>query len=187
LWAKYELTYKQITGKQKRTNNFRKDERLQNPVESSDYRGSGFDRGHLVPAADMRLNYISMSETFYMTNMSPQVPRFNQGIWQRIEDYTRQLVSKYGDAHIITAPLLKRDLPRTYNGITVPDWYYKIIYIPSKQVMLSFLIENKDHGKAKIQNYQVSVDDIEDLTGLDFFAELSDDLEKSLESQLIRL
>ena len=92
-WVAYTLTPASINGTQERTDNFRIDPNVKsNPVGSGDYTGSGYDRGHLCPAGDMKLNLTSMSETFYMSNMSPQNPSFNRGIWETLESRARTVV-----------------------------------------------------------------------------------------------
>lgn len=186
-WVKYKLTQEMINGKQKRTNDYRQDPSIEDPVLSSDYRGSGFDRGHLLPAADMKLNHQAMSETFYMTNMSPQVPKFNRYIWASIERRVRTLVQQHGTAHVITAGILEPGLPQIQTGVSIPDYYFKVLYFPEAEIMKAFLIENRDHGKGvSYSDFLVSVDDVELLTGYDFFSGLPDPLEGSLEATLFR-
>ena len=183
-WTKHQLTPELIKGQQKRTNDYRHDPLLPGPVKAKDYHGSGYDRGHLVPAADMKLNHQSMSETFYMTNMSPQVAGFNRRIWAGIESHIRSQVSDFGMAHVITAPVLTPDLEVINSGVTVPRWYYKIAYFPEFQFMEAYLIENKNHPGAKIEEFLVTVDEIEALTGFDFYSELPTAIESLLESQI---
>ena len=183
LWAIHELTKSQIKGKQSRTNDFRSDQRVPNPVDANSYKKSGYDRGHLVPAADMKLNATSMSETFYMTNMSPQNPSFNSGVWNALEGYVRSEVLKSGSAIVITAPvlLLAETYPMIRSEISIPTYYYKIIYFYESGFIKAYLIPNKPSGGLKFHQFQVSVDDIEKLTDIDFFSSLEDDLEDSLE------
>ena len=187
LWTTHELTPQSIRGNQKRTDNYRLDPRLFSSfegVEGGDYRRSGFDRGHLVPAADMRLNYQAMSESFYMTNMTPQAPGFNRGIWQSLERLCRNLVLNYGAALVITAPVLEEGLGQLKKGITIPKMFYKILYWPKKDLMMAFLLPNQKQSGLEPQDFQVTVDEVEQQTGLDFFAHLPDSLEDQLESRL---
>lgn len=187
-WVKYRLTQRQIYGRQRRTNDYRMDPQIKDPVMGYDYSGSGYDRGHLLPAAAMKLDYQSMSETFYMTNMSPQVGTgFNRHIWSWIERDARNLVKQYGDAHVITAPILYSGLPRIASDVSIPEWFYKIVYFPEDQQVKAFLIENKAHQDVAVDDFVVTVDELELLTGFDFFAELPDDIEESMESQLFQL
>ncbi len=185
-WVKYQLTPDFINGKQKRTNDYRKDPEVVDPVLSSDYRGSGFDRGHLLPAADMKINRQAMSETFFMTNMSPQRPDFNRRIWVSLEQRVRALVNQYGEAHVITAGVLESGLPRIQSGVSIPELYFKVLYFPEAEIMQAFLIENRGYPKnASANDFLVAVDEIEQLVGFDFFADLPDPLENQLERQAI--
>ncbi|MEM7645580.1 MAG: DNA/RNA non-specific endonuclease [Pseudomonadota bacterium] len=186
-WVKHKITLEMIDGKVRRTNDYREDPNLYDPVTGRDYRGSGFDRGHLAPAADFKLNRQMMSESFYMTNMSPQNPGFNRGIWVSIEKSIRYHVRQWGTAHVITAPVLDAGLDQIKSGVSIPDWYYKIAYYPNQEVMIAFLIENRRFKGAKIEQFMVTVDEIEQLTGFDFYKDLPDVLEDSLESQVSQL
>ncbi len=185
-WAIHELNILQSKGVENRTNDFRADLRLKNPVHSSDYKNSGFDRGHLVPAADMRLNKTSMSESFYMTNMTPQNPGFNSGIWNSLEAFIRKQIEPYGPAIVITAPVLLEH--ESYlmipSNVTIPKEFYKIIYFYESQIMMAYLIPNQHAQGKSIQNFKTTVRAIENLTDIDFFSELPNPLEEILETQL---
>jgi endonuclease G, mitochondrial len=187
LWAFHELTETLIKGNQGRTNNFKADYRVQNPVLPSDYKGSGFDRGHLVPAADMKLNTESMSETFFMTNMIPQNPSLNSGVWSQLENQIRSDVLKYGSAYVVTAPLLVKNevYPKLQSGVSIPSHIYKIVYFYEAQIMKAFLMPNEKPEKGlKTKDFLTTVDELETLTGFDFYSGLPDDLEASSESGL---
>ena len=94
-WVFYEIKKERVLGLVRRTDNFRSDEKIStNSATLSDYKGSGYDRGHLAPAGDMSFNYTAMSESFYMSNMSPQHPSFNRGIWKMLESLVRELGNK---------------------------------------------------------------------------------------------
>ncbi|MCB0379271.1 MAG: DNA/RNA non-specific endonuclease [Bdellovibrionales bacterium] len=183
-WTIHELSPESVNGKQKRTNNFRSDPQVDDPVDANALSGSGFDRGHLVPAGDMKLNYASMSETFFMTNISPQRPSFNRGLWRVLEERVRYWVKREGKAFVVTAPYLEQSMAQTDKDITIPDWYYKIVYIPEKDEMRAFWMPNENLKGHSIEEYAVSVNDIEEWTGLDFFSELPDAQEERLESQV---
>jgi len=183
-WTGHWLTVESVNGPASRTNNFRPDTRVSDPVMQNDYSKTGFDRGHLVPAGDMKLNKQAMSETFFMTNMSPQRPRFNQGIWAQLENGVRDMVRKMGRAYVVTAPILKANLPRIRSGVSIPERYYKIAYFPDAGIMRAYLIENDNQNGVSYTHFQVSVDQIETETGLDFFSQLPDSIEDTLESEL---
>jgi len=184
LWSLHFLSNDYIRGRVNRTNNYRPDHLLKNPVGDQDYKGSGFDRGHLVPAADMKLDYTSMSETFFMSNMTPQRPGFNRGIWQSVERKVRSLVKNLGEAVVITAPIIVAGLPRLKSGVAIPEDHYKIIFWPKISKMIAFLLPNQAASGQSAEDFFVTVDEIETLTGIDFFSSLPDALEDQLESSL---
>lgn len=183
-WTFHELTSESINGTARRRNNYRRDPHVVEPVLRDDYKGSGYDRGHLVPAGDMKLNTQAMSETFYMTNMSPQKPDLNRRIWNQLENAIRKMVKSNGSAWIVTAPILKGNLSRLNSGVSIPQYYYKIAYFPKKQLMKAYLLENRLYQKVPLSTLQVSVDYIEKLTGIDMFESLEDSLEERLEQEI---
>ena len=182
-WVYYELTPRFITGSQSRTDNFRPDPRVRTgSAQLSDYRGSGYDRGHLLPAGDMRLNHTSMSETFYLSNISPQVPAFNRGIWSTLESTVRNWAMSKGMVYVVTGGVLTSNKGSIgANQVTVPKYYYKVIYDPAEPKMIGFILPN-ERGTRPLVDYVVSVDSVEVLTGIDFFHELEDSLQRMLES-----
>lgn len=182
-WVYYELTPELINGTQSRTDDFRADP-LVSTVSASleDYKGSGYDRGHLCPAGDMKLNKTAMSETFYLSNMSPQVAGFNRGIWSTLEDQVRDWALKYSKLYVVTGPIFKDNLGEIgTDKVTVPGYYYKVLF-DGKDRMIGFVLPNAK-GTNPIEFYAVSIDSIEDLTGIDFFPELDDQWENQLENQ----
>lgn len=184
LWTFHKINSNYIKGSESRTNDYRFDPGVSNPVDSTDYKGSGFDRGHLVPAADMKLNFTSMSETFYMSNMSPQRASFNRAIWKQLEDGIRKQVLIHGEAFIVTAPVLKPGLPKLSSGVSIPEKFFKIVYFPRANIMRAYLLENRSYKGQRYTEFQVTVDHVESLTKIDFFHNLEKSLQKSLESSL---
>ena len=184
-WVYYFLTSEMINGTVSRKNNFRIDEKIsQGSATLSDYKGSGFDRGHLVPAADMKNSSISMSESFLFSNISPQAPSFNRGIWKKLESLIRDWVISEGNMYIVTGPILSDSLGTIGNNqVTIPNSFYKIIYCNKKKKMIGFIIPNKKSNNY-IDNYVTTIDSIEYKTNVDFFSQLDDLLEKELESNL---
>jgi len=115
LWVYYQLTPEFINGTQSRTDDFRPDPLISTGSATlADYSGSGYDRGHLCPAADMKLNKTSMSETFYLSNMSPQVAGFNRGIWSTVEDQVRKWAIEFDGLDVATGPIIKDNLGCEY-------------------------------------------------------------------------
>ena len=186
-WVAYHLTLGLINGAQERTDDFKIDPKVKNnPVGSGDYSGSGYDRGHLCPAADMKLNLTSMSETFYMSNMSPQDPSFNRGIWETLESRVRTWANEKNGVYVVTGPILKNICGSINNGtISVPCSYYKIIFKDNGTDKIAIaLILNNQGSSSSLKSFATSIDNIEFLTGIDFFSGLSDDIENNLESTI---
>jgi endonuclease G, mitochondrial len=182
-WVYYELTPALLRGKQSRTDDYRPDSSVSTiSAQLDDYRGSGYDRGHLCPAGDMKLNYTSMTETFYLSNCSPQEKDFNDGIWNDLENKVRSWALTKGKLYIVTGGVLTSNKGKIgLDGVSVPKYFYKVIYDPIGQgKMIAFLIPNEKSTKL-LQTYVVSVDSVESLTGIDFFPELPDTLENLLE------
>ena len=185
-WVYYELTSEMVKGRQPRSDDYRPDFQISTiSAQLEDYRGSGYDRGHLCPAGDMKLNLTSMSESFYLSNMSPQDKDFNAGIWNTLEDRVRKWALTSGRIYVVTGGVLTSNKGKIgSNGVSIPKYFYKVIYDPRGQGrMIAFLIPNEDSEKP-LQNYIVTVDSLESLTGIDFFPELPDSNENHLESSL---
>lgn len=184
-WVFYQLTPELINGTQSRTDDFRADPLVGSGSASlADYAGSGYDRGHLCPAADMTLNKTSMSETFFLSNMSPQVAGFNRGIWSTVEDQVRKWALEFNGLDVATGPIFKDNLGTIgINQVTVPGYYYKVLYSEKKKIMLGLILQNKS-GSKPIDQFVVKVDDIESMTGIDFFSGLPDENENKLEGSI---
>lgn len=185
-WVYYELTSEMLKGRQPRTDDYRPDEKVPSvSAQLEDYSQSGYDRGHLCPAGDMKLNLTSMSESFYLSNISPQEKYFNAGIWNTLEDRVRKWALNYGRIYVVTGGILTSNKGKIgSNGVSIPKYFYKVIYDPRGQgKMIAFLIPNENSENA-LQNYVVTVDSLESLTGIDFFSELPDSIENHLESSI---
>jgi endonuclease G, mitochondrial len=185
-WVYYELTSEMLKGRQPRSDDYRPDFQISTiSAQLEDYQGSGYDRGHLCPAGDMKLNPTSMSESFYLSNMSPQDKDFNAGIWNTLEDRVRKWALTFERIYVVTGGVLTSNKGKIgLNGVSIPKYFYKIIYDPrGPGKMIAFLIPNENSEKA-LQNYIVTVDSLENLTGIDFFPELPDSNENHLESSL---
>lgn len=186
-WVEYHLTREHLVGeKAERGNNFRVDPAVHTgSADPKDYVHSHHDKGHLCPAADMAWSEATMSESFYMSNMSPQEPSFNRGIWKHLEEQVRKWAQNYGSLWIVTGPVLEKDLPVIghENKVAVPEEYYKIIadLSPHHEKMIAFLMPNQGSHEA-LQRYVVTVDSVEKITGIDLFPVLNDSLENALES-----
>ncbi len=185
-WVAYELTGEHAASKEfDRTDDFRPDSLvLTGSAELADYFKSGFDRGHLMPAGDCRWNEKVMSESFYMSNMSPQNPQFNRNRWRFLEMQVRDWAVKYGALYVITAGVLIDGLPTIGdNEVAIPNQYYKVITDTAMTKGIAFLLPNENLNKDSIQNYFTTIDEVERATGLDFFPWLSMEQEQKLEGK----
>ena len=182
-WVYYMLTAAMVNGEAERGDDFRPDAKVKTgSADLSDYKGSGYDRGHLCPAADMKQSDKAMSETFFMSNMSPQVGAFNRGVWARLEEQVRKWAVEDDTIYVATGPVFVNNIGEIGgNRVTVPGFYYKVVYSPKRDRMQAFLLPNRDGLKAKWATYAVSVDLLEWLTGVDFFAAMEDVAEAELE------
>ena len=211
-WVAYSLTRSQLEHKVTgRTNDFRADTLISTgSAKPADYKGSGFDRGHLAPAADMAWSLKSAHDSFLMSNMSPQAPAFNRVIWKLLEEAVRQWAQQYGTIYVVTGPVLEKE-SNEYPSIgesevAVPEYFYKalLVFIPvykesnsspdaisginGKEIeayrvqCAAFIIPNKGSGK-DIYKFICSVDQAEERTGLDFFANRPDEVETLAESE----
>ncbi|HEX7411386.1 MAG TPA: DNA/RNA non-specific endonuclease [Bacteroidales bacterium] len=186
-WVAYELTSAETHKVAKRTNKFLPDPLVKtNSANDSDYAGSGYDRGHLAPAGDMGWSSVTMAESFYYSNMSPQVPAFNRGIWKRLEELVRTWTIEYNAVYVVTGPVLTKDLSAIGpDEVSVPKYFYKVILDYTGQDIkgIGFILPNAGSGNP-LQNYAVTIDSVEKFTGIDFFPALPDLQEEQIENSL---
>ena len=189
-WVAWELTKEETRGKEERSDYFETDPDVKgSKVEFHDYSGSGYDRGHMAPAGDMKWSKKAMEESFYMSNICPQDHNLNTEDWNDLEMKSREWARRYGKVHIVCGPIYK-GIRNEYIGehrVKVPDAFFKVILINDsrKQCALGFYFEN-EAGERPLEEYLTSVDDVENLTGMDFFSALPDDLENRLEKEILK-
>ena len=157
-----------------RKDDFREDPEVpaQHRATLSDYTGQGFDRGHMAPAADMTFDAKAMSESFFLTNMMPQVPGNNRGIWKYLEENTRYWAQTKGEVYVITGTLFDAQ-PKMMNKVAIPSQIYKIVIDPKSGKQIAYLFPNEKLDPKLIDNYAVSVASIETKTGINFSPKLS--------------
>lgn len=186
-WVAYALTAAETQGPEERASGFYEDPAVRTgSATNADYAGSGYDRGHLAPAGDMTWSETAMKESFYYSNMSPQVPSFNRGIWKKLESLVRAWAQEYDGVYIVTGPVLNAGLPSIGpENVSIPDHYYKVILDGrgTGWKAIGFLMANAA-SSAPLSAFAVPVDEIELRTGIDFFPALPDDAEKAVESSL---
>lgn len=185
-WVAWELTRQETTGEEGRTNQFLPDPSLPEPrVETSDYTHSGYDRGHMAPAADMKWSKQAMKESFYMSNICPQNRKLNRDDWGDLEEKCREWAKKYGRVYIACGPIYDKASPKRIgkHQVAVPDRFFKVVLIYNRKnpIAMGFLFENKAHHQ-NLKNYMVKVDQVEEETGLDFFSKVPDEVENRIES-----
>lgn len=185
-WVIYKLTDEMLSKNKscKRPNYFKKNDLITDQEATHyDYTNSGFDRGHLVPAADMKYNCVSYKETFLTSNISPQKHKFNSRIWYDLEKQVRDWVNNKDELYIITGPVISKDNKKIENtNICIPSFFYKIIFNVKDTNIIAFLIPHDEEIKI-IRNYIVSVDDIELITNINFFYKIENEM-KDLESEI---
>ena len=189
-WVAYVLTRDEVeTGIIERSDNFRSDPHISSGSASlADYRGSGFDRGHLAPAGDMQWNEEAMSESFFMSNMSPQLPAFNRGIWKKLESEVRNWALEKDSIYVITGPVLAPiDSFIGENQVGIPQYYFKVLVdlSPPEHSLIAFLLPNAPSSDSLL-GFVISVDSLEIVTGYDFFGgapnqDMMDWMEKELD------
>jgi endonuclease G len=185
-WVAYELTAEETVKQFERSNKFFKDPDVKTGSASDvDYKGSVCDRGHLAPAGDMSYSEETMLESFYYSNMSPQDPSFNRGIWKRLEEKLRNWAVLYQSVYIVTGPVLTEGTITPTNGLAVPKYYYKVIldYHSAHLQGIGFIMRNEG-ASGDLQSYAVSIDSVERFTGIDFFPRLPNKTENSVEARL---
>ena len=158
-----------------RTNDFRPDPKVESgSAVPADYQRTEYDRGHLVAAADMAFSTEAMSETFFMSNMAPQNPGFNKGIWRELEELTRDWAKRFKHLYVVTGPVFNEKVRFWIgdNQVAVPPAFYKVI-----------LVIPNEMTNERLENFATSIDKVEDLTGIDFFPDLMPKpMEESLEA-----
>lgn len=164
----------------KRKDDFREDSEVpsEHRVTLKDYTGSGYDRGHMAPAADFTYDTKVMSESFLLTNMMPQNSGNNRGIWKFLEELTRSWTVKYKEVYVITGTIYDESSVTIGNGVGVPSFVYKIIIDPVHQKSISFKFPNIKLDPKEIENYIVTIADLEAITGINFDPNLPNSAER---------
>ena len=203
-WVSWHLS-SAWTGSASRCNCFKQDSSLPSnffKASTSDYTGSGYDRGHLCPSADRTYSSTANSNTFYMTNIAPQAADNNQRSWASLEDYCRTLAAQGNELHIIagvagSGGTGKNGYRTTIdNGnISVPDSFWKVILIlpngtndvsrvTTSTRVIAVNIPNDQGINTNWANYRTTVNYIESITGLDLFENINNTIESTLESRV---
>lgn len=158
------------------------------PDSTFDYDGFGYDRGHLAPSADFRWSERALSESFYYSNMSPQLDVFNRGGWAELEALLRAYVSRNPGVqlYVVTGPVLREGLPkieRGVNRVSIPEYFFKVALDLDNGRAIGFILPNKKID-APMEAYALTADEVEQRAGLDFFRLLPEARQAALESRL---
>ena len=182
--ALYELVNNELYGTVERGNEFTADPGVKGCPLPEDYAGSGFDRGHLVPAGDLKWNGTAMRQSFLTTNVGPMHKALNEGGWAKLEEKVREWTARDSALLVFTGPVVSDgDTTLASGRVKVPSAYYKVIMAPCVRPIrvIAFIYPN-GHSGGRLRQYAVSVDEVERRTGLDFFPTLPPEEQQRLES-----
>lgn len=185
-WVSYELTREETKGKEKRSNRFITDPLVKGLIATNaDYARSGYDKGHMAPAADMKWSPQAMEASFYFSNICPQHPQLNRRSWKKLEEKIRDWAIADSAIIIICGPIITKQ-PKTIgkNKVAVPQQFFKVVLSPFAKPMraIGFLFNNRQ-AVEPLSTYAVTIDSIERLTNMDFFAPLPDEIENKIEAE----
>lgn len=186
-WVAWHLTAERTEGSAKRSGvDFAEDTEVPEPRATDwDYYNSGYDRGHMCPAADNKWSKKAMEESFLFTNMCPQNGNLNRGDWNEMEMACRKWAKKYGDLYIVCGPILYKGKHKTIgkNKVVVPEAFFKVVLRTGDNPQaIGFIYKNTSGNRPK-DSYVNTVDEVERITGIDFFSSLPDDVEKKVEAE----
>ena len=185
-WVAWHLTAERTEGSAKRSGvDFAEDTEVPEPRATDwDYYNSGYDRGHMCPAADNKWSKKAMEESFLFTNMCPQNGNLNRGDWNEMEMACRKWAKKYGDLYIVCGPILYKGKHKTIgkNKVVVPEAFFKVVLRTGDNPQaIGFIYKNTSGNRPK-DSYVNTVDEVERITGIDFFPSLPDNVEKNVEA-----
>ena len=184
-WVAWQLSREHADGPIGRRNMFYEDDAVPSPRATlEDYRGSGWSRGHMCPAGDNKWDAVAMAESFSLVNVCPQNASLNSGLWNSIEIDCRRWANSYGNIYIVCGPVLLNREHETIgvNKVVVPEAFFKVVLcLQGKPKAIGFVVKNNAGTKKKDQ-YVNTVDEVERLTGYDFFPALPDSIEAEVEA-----
>ncbi len=187
-WVAYELTKEEVEGVTPRGKHFIPDPEvpLGKSATTDDYKNSGWDRGHMALAADMKWSGQAMKESFYLSNICPQNRNLNAGIWKDLEEQVRGLTTEKGAIYVVCGPVVSmRPTTIGHNKVAVPDSFFKVLLQNDNDnwSSIAFLFVNES-GRRPLATYAMTVKEVQVITGIDFFPALPDSIEEKIESQV---
>lgn len=189
VWVAYELTADEANGTiGRRGKNFRQDDRVKVvQADNYDYRGSGWSRGHMAPAGDFKWDDVAMWDTFFYTNCCPQNKKLNNGCWSVLENTVRTWARQFGSVFVATGPIVgqNRNGKIGIHQVAVPDAFFKalLVYKDDSFHGIAFEMLNNPAKQRLLESY-LSVNELEKITGLDFFSSLDDSIEEIVEDDV---
>lgn len=200
-WVLHKISTNILEGKVSRTNDFRidplvksgtaeeKDYFLKTKKENGkyDYDGFGYDRGHLAPSADFRWSQKALSESYFYSNMSPQLPSFNRERWAELEGLIRGYIYENNRALIVyTGPVLNdslKSIKRSTNGVSIPEQFFKVVVDFKAKKGIAYLMPQEENSNYPVEYFATTIDEVEAITGIDFLHDIDNQTEALLEGQ----
>jgi len=187
-WVAYELTNEEVAGEEPRSNRFMPDPNLTlaQTATDNDYKNSGWDRGHMAPAADMKWSKQAMKESFYFSNVCPQNRNLNAGVWNSLEEQVRALALQKGSIYVVCGPIVDEN-PQTIgeNKVVVPQRFFKALLQNNNGdwQAIGFVFDNKS-GKRPLSTYALSVSELQEITGITFFPSLPEEIAERVKPEV---
>ena len=186
-WVAWTLTAEKAHGTAPRYDKFMPDPEVRGAkAYTKDYSNSGYDRGHMAPAGDMKWSETAMRESFYMTNVCPQNRNLNRGDWKDLEELERDWAMRYGSVSIAAGPIYTSKYPERIgaNKVAVPDAFFKVLLVgyPKAPKAYGFIFKN-EAGSRPLTYYQLTVDEVEAATGMDFFPTVPEAVQNKIEAE----
>ena len=184
-WVAYELTKEEVAGEEPRAQHFVPDPKIKNCPTTDDYKNSGYDRGHMAPAGDMKWSETAMKESFYLSNICPQNRNLNSGDWKSLEEHLRTIATQYDKVYIACGPIVSTSSKTigAEHKVTVPDAFFKAVLRQKGDSWsaIGFMFAN-EAGHKSLSTYAMSIEDLQIITDIDFFYNLPDEIEEKVEA-----
>ncbi|MDR1792464.1 MAG: DNA/RNA non-specific endonuclease [Bacteroidales bacterium] len=186
-WVAYELTKEEVEGVTPRGKDFVPDPEVKGATATTeDYKNSGWDRGHLAPAADMKWSKQAMTESFYLSNICPQNHNLNGGVWKDLEERVRSYALQHGRLYVVCGPIVDTSYSTIgENKVAVPSAFFKVLLqnTQNQWSAIAFVFPNQS-GRKPLSSYTLTVNELQKITHIDFFPTLPDSIENAIENTI---
>lgn len=189
-WVAYELKAEELEGDAERLGRFSPDPALEKypRAEHWHFTNSGWVRGHMIPAGDVKYSQEAMNDSFYTSNVCPMDQHFNNSIWKRLEETVRRLALQFGTVYVVTGPVMGQNVNGKVgeSDVMIPDAFFKAILVPDghSYLAIGLVMRNDPQTQGRLRDFAISVDELEKLTGRDFFCNLPMDTQAAIEGLL---